>query len=96
MLENIQIKRAIDADGIDAASVIRAKDITVENCLGTVAVGLFSIGSTVDIDSARITGIHVRSSARFTNIRNAIVSNNGYGGGIWCSNASLIELITRQ
>ncbi|HZB12774.1 MAG TPA: S8 family serine peptidase, partial [Chryseolinea sp.] len=97
MLENIQIARAIDADGIYvSSSVIRVKDITVENSVGTVAAGLFAINSTVHIDSARITGntrgIDVRSSARFT-VRNSIVSNNGIGGGIWCSNASQIELI---
>jgi subtilisin family serine protease/PKD repeat protein len=96
-LENIHINRAIDSDGIYvSSSTIRAKEITVENCTGTVASGLMSIGSTVDIDSARITGnnrgIDVRASPRLT-IRNTIVSKNGMGGGILCSNGSLLELI---
>ena len=89
----ITVANNVDANGVYIRHATASlKNIDIQNCLGSVAAGLFAIYAGVEVDNAIISnnnrGIDTRASEQLT-IRNSVITHNMNGGGIWCSETEL-------
>ncbi|WP_276374993.1 S8 family serine peptidase [Chryseolinea sp. H1M3-3] len=96
MMRNVRVIRSIDNDGIYVSSSnVKLRNIIIEDCTGTIATGLFAIRSTIELDSAVITGNRQGVDARANEkliIKNTAIIDNFPGGAI-TSNSTTLELV---